>query len=170
MSAMAERAVSTRRSAPREIIRDFSPAELKAPFALRCGAKLLDYIILVAVPVTALLLGRMAGTGSDVDFQQTINSAAWLITVLLIITNLFLFPILSGQTIGMMLTGIRIVNTSGGRASTRSILIRHSIGYLLTLLTFGLGFVITLFNSQGRALHDYLAGTVVVHGRPRVMR
>jgi uncharacterized RDD family membrane protein YckC len=40
----------------------------------------------------------------------------------------------------------------------------------LTLLTLGLGFIFSAFNRKGRALHDYLAGTVVIFGRRRVLK
>ena len=34
------------------------------------------------------------------------------------------------------------------------------------ITTFGLGFLLAAFHPQGRALHDLLAGTVVVRSRP----
>jgi uncharacterized RDD family membrane protein YckC len=41
-------------------------------------------------------------------------------------------------------------------------LLRHFIGYPLSLIPFALGFLLVTVSSTGRALHDYIAGTVVV--------
>lgn len=131
---------------------------------------LIDYMLLVAVPVTAVLLGKLGGTGSDTSFQDTINNIGWVIAILLVIANMFILPGVSGQSIGKMITGIRIVSVDGTPASPRAVLLRNSAGYLFTLLTGGLGFLISLFGTSGRALHDYVGGTIVVYGRRRVLR
>jgi len=49
-------------------------------------------------------------------------------------------------------------------------LIRHFIGYPITVLTGGLGFFISILNIKGRAIHDYIAGTVVIYGRRTVKK
>jgi uncharacterized RDD family membrane protein YckC len=59
-------------------------------------------------------------------------------------------------------TGLRIERRDGERAGFARTLLRHTLGYLLSLLTLGLGFLLAAFNREGRALHDLLAGTVVV--------
>jgi uncharacterized RDD family membrane protein YckC len=41
-------------------------------------------------------------------------------------------------------------------------MLRHTVGYLASLVTLGLGFLLAAFNREGRALHDLIAGTVVV--------
>lgn len=131
---------------------------------------LIDYMLLVAIPVTAVLLGRLGGTGSDTGFQETINNTGWVIAILLVIANMFILPGVSGQSIGKMITGIRIVSIDGTPASPKAILLRNGVGYLITLLTGGLGFLISLFGANGRALQDYVGGTIVVYGRRRVLR
>jgi uncharacterized RDD family membrane protein YckC len=64
-----------------------------------------------------------------------------------------------------MLTGLKVVKTDGSEAKLKNLLIRHLIGYPLMFLTLGLGFLISVFSQKGRALHDILAGTVVIYGR-----
>jgi uncharacterized RDD family membrane protein YckC len=66
-----------------------------------------------------------------------------------------------------MLTGLRVVRSDGSAASLSRILVRHLVGYPLTFLTLGLGFVFSFFNRDGRALHDYISGTTLVFGRQR---
>ena len=99
--------------------------------------------------------------------NSEISNTGWLIMVLLALTNFVIFPMFSGQSIGKMLTGLRVVRTDGNIASFSQLLVRHSIGYLLTIATVGLGFLFSILNPKGRALHDFLAGTVVVYGQRR---
>lgn len=165
MSARLERAVPARMEKAPQVVVNFDVERLKAPFLLRCGALLIDYIILISVPVISLLLGRMSGADPS-KFLQSANTG-WLIMILLALTNLVVLPMISGQTIGKILTGLRIVKADGSPASFSRLLVRHLIGYPLTALTVGIGFLFSALTGGGRALHDYLAGTIVVYGRSR---
>ena len=168
MSARVERAVPTTRTKPEPVIVDFDGERLKAPFLLRCGAILIDYILLVAVPVVSLLIGKSFAYDGAKLLNSQVSNAGWLIMILFGITNFVIFPMFSGQSVGKMLTGLRVVKTDGNAASFSRLLVRHLIGYPLTILTAGLGFLFAVLNSKGRALHDFLSGTVVVYGRKRI--
>ncbi len=165
--AVAIAADGKRNYKARQVVVGFDAERLKAPFLLRCGAILIDYILLVVVPVAALLLGRFF----DYDGTKLLNSetsnAGWLIMILLALTNFIIFPLLTGQTIGKMLTGLKVVKTDGTEPTFGALLIRHLIGYPLVFLTLGLGFLISVFSPKGRALHDFLSGTVVIYGQRR---
>jgi uncharacterized RDD family membrane protein YckC len=152
----------------REIIVAFAPEQVKAPFFLRCGALLLDYVLIVAFPVVCLLLGRVSGDDGAKLLNGDWNSAGWLIAILFAVADLVLLPAFSGQSIGKIAAGLRIVKLDGTPASTGTILLRQTVGYLITLLTGGIGFMISVFSSKGRALHDYLTGTVVIYAERNV--
>jgi uncharacterized RDD family membrane protein YckC len=164
MALTTDRAVD--RAAKREIVVDFVPEALRAPFSLRCVAGFVDYIIVVAAPVLGLVFGLLIGA----DPTKSSPGTAWLIAFLLGVSNLLIFPALSGQTLGMMITGLRIVRSDGRDASVGSIVLRNTFGYLLTLLTGGLGFLLAAVTPKGRALHDYVSGTLVVFGKKRILR
>ncbi len=149
------------------VIVDFDAERLKAPFLLRCGAFLIDYILFIGIPVIGLLIARFSGEDGAKLLNSEINSTGWLIALLVGLTNFVIFPMFSGQSIGKMLTGLRVVNMHGDYPSFSKLLIRHSIGYFLTLLTGGLGFLLSVFNIKGRALHDLLAGTIVIYGQQK---
>lgn len=170
MSAQVVRQTSTRSIKPEQIVVNFDAERLKAPFLLRCGAILIDYIILVAIPIISLLIYKYSGREPSKMLNNEIINAGWLIMVLLALTNFVLLPLLVGQSIGKMLTGLRVVKKDGKSPSLGSLFIRHLIGYPLTILTFGLGFFISVINSKGRALHDFLAGTVVIYGQKQIVR
>ena len=168
MSARAERTVPVRSLRAEKIIVNFDAERLKAPFLLRCGAVLIDYILLICMPVISLLLGRSFSYDGAKLLNSEVSNAGWLIMILLAVTNFVIFPLFTGKSLGKMLTGLRIVKVDGNPPSLISLLIRHLVGYPLTLLTLGIGFLLSVFNQKGRALHDLLAGTVVVYGRRKI--
>ena len=170
MSAVPNPTAQIERPGAREILIGFSPEAVKAPFLLRCGALIIDYIIVVAIPVIGLLLSRLSGNDGAKLLNEGLSSAGWLIAVLVGLTNIVLLPMFSGQTLGKIITGLRIVRIDGRAPSIGSIAFRQTGGYLLTLATGGLGFFVSFFSSKGRALHDYLAGTVVIYADRRVVR
>jgi uncharacterized RDD family membrane protein YckC len=170
MSARAEKVIPAKKINAKEVIVGFDAEKLKAPILLRCGALLIDYILIISIPVISLLLGRYMGDDGAKLLNNEISNAGWLITLLLTVTNFLIFPMFSGQTIGKVLTGLRITTIEGKDAGLLSLFLRHFIGYPLTLLTGGLGFFISLFNAKGRALHDLISKTMVVYGRQTIKK
>ncbi|MEX1127470.1 MAG: RDD family protein [Vicinamibacterales bacterium] len=75
------------------------------------------------------------------------------------------FTTAGGQTIGKMLTGIRVV-TSDEDAWTDRVPVGgaalRAVGYVMSALPAGLGFLPVLFGAERRGLHDRLAHTRVV--------
>ena len=148
-----------------EKIIEFSPEVLSAPFALRVAALTIDYIVLLVMPIFWLVLARFL---SDTGVPDAIGRTIWTLAVLLAVIDCVLLPIVfGGQSLGKMLVGIRIVKRDGTRAHALQILLRNVLGYLLTIATLGLGFLLAAITPSGRALHDYIGGTIVIRGRKR---
>lgn len=162
MSSKAE-ATATLAKRDQEIIVNFETDKLAAPFFLRCGALLIDYILVLIAPVAMMLLGRYFGTDGARLVAGSLNDTGWLIALLVAATNFILLPLFSGQSIGKLITGLRIVRSDGRHASPVRIALRQSLGYGVTVLSFGLGFILSALNSSGRTLHDLLFGTIVVY-------
>ncbi len=163
-----KRTVPSPRIKTEKVVVDFDPDRLKAPFLLRCGALLIDYILLISIPVISLLLARFSGEDGAKLLTSELNNTGWLIMILLGLTNFIIFPMFTGQSIGKMLTGLRVVKLDGTNPTFGALFLRHIVGYPLTVLTGGIGFLISAFNQKGRSLNDIIAGTVVVYGRRRV--
>lgn len=168
MSAKSERIVAVPKTKAQEIVVDFDVERLKAPFLLRCGAMLIDYILLISIPVISLLLGRFFQYDGTKLLNSEISNAGWLIMILVALTNFVILPMFTGKSVGKFLTGLRIVKTDGNSPSIATLFVRHLIGYPLTILSLGIGFLFAVLNQKGRALHDFLAGTVVVYGSRKV--
>jgi uncharacterized RDD family membrane protein YckC len=67
----------------------------------------------------------------------------------------------SGQTLGKMLAGIRVVGADGGRVAMTQSALRAALAPL-ALATLGLGYLPALLGRDPRALHDRLSSTRVV--------
>lgn len=137
-------------------------ATLHAPFSLRCGAMLLDYTLVVAILAFATLLARVFDRGTA---SETVLVAGYVAALGAVVLNFIVLAGLSGRTLGKWATGLRIERNNGKRLSFGRATLRHLVGYPLSLLTFGVGFLIAAFSTEGLTLHDRLAGTVVVRGR-----
>jgi uncharacterized RDD family membrane protein YckC len=73
---------------------------------------------------------------------------------------LTLFTLASGQTIGKMARGIKVVHATGPLGAKHAVL--RTIGYLASALPAGLGFVSGVLRADRLTFHDRLAGTQVV--------
>ena len=135
---------------------------LKAPFPLRCGALLIDYIALVSLIVIGTLIARMLGGGARAAGNSA-ETAGIVLAVVVAVLNLVIIPGVTGLTLGKWATGLRIErNDGGGRPGVARALLRHFVGYPLSLVLLGLGFLIAAVSVHGRGLHDIIAGTIVV--------
>jgi uncharacterized RDD family membrane protein YckC len=164
MSSSALAAVLPNNIHQMEKTTEFSPITLRAPLYLRCAAIFIDYMLLVCIPVGWLLFSEFVGDGS---VNLTVSSSVWLFVLLFWILDFLGLPLLRGQTLGKMAAGITILRTDGRPVRLGRLLLRNVLGYLITALTLGLGFLISAVNKSGRSLHDFLSGTVVVYGRKR---
>jgi uncharacterized RDD family membrane protein YckC len=134
---------------------------LRAPFALRCGAFLIDYIVLVSLVVSGTLFARMLGGGAR-SAGSSAETAAITLAIVVALLNLVVLPGLTGLTLGKWAAGLRIQRLDSGHPGIGRALLRHFVGYPLSLAVFGMGFFLAAVTVQGRGLHDMIAGTVVV--------
>lgn len=146
-----------------ETVIDFTPEALRPPFVLRIAALFIDYMLVLAMPVLWLLGSKVFGESANAN----IPTVVWLLVVIIWLIDFLLLPLFRGQTFGKMLSGLTIVNSDGTPVRLAGLLRRNLLGYFLTLVTLGLGFLISAFNDTGRSLHDYIGGTVVIAGRKR---
>src|SRR5919206_1350754 len=79
---------------------------LRAPFSLRCGALLIDYILLAGVMAFATLLARLFG-----DMRRgsaAVLTAGYLSVAGVALLNFIVIAALSGRTLGKWMAGLRI--------------------------------------------------------------
>ncbi len=74
---------------------------------------------------------------------------------------LMVFQLAMGQTLGMRLLRMRIIDVWGERPSIARCAARTG-GYLVSTATMLLGFLWVGFDAEKRGLHDWIAGTYVI--------
>jgi uncharacterized RDD family membrane protein YckC len=139
-------------------------ARFRAPFALRCGAILIDYIMLVAILAFSTLVSRLLGGGAR-SAGNSSETVGILLAIVVAGLNLGVLPGLTGFTVGKWAAGLRILREDGREIGVGRAFLRHLVGYPLSFMTLGLGFLATAFTARGRGLHDLIAGTIVVRER-----
>jgi uncharacterized RDD family membrane protein YckC len=156
----------------------------RAPFSLRCGAFLVDYILLAAIIAFSTMMARVGGRPRAL--ASTSETLGFFIAGAIALLNFVGLTALRGQTLGKWATGLCIRRSDGEPLNLVRSLMRHLIAYPLSFLILGLvflaadfptaalvaagGFALTLalgfamaaVGANGRALHDIIADTVVV--------
>lgn len=159
MTARVERAAIKRAEVIKRPRRE--PIErLPAPFSLRCGAVLIDYILFVAILALSTIIARMLGGGARTAGTSA-ETFGFLFAIIFAVLNLGILAGLTGRTVGKWATGLRIERTDNQNPGIGRALLRNFVGYPLSFLTLGLGFLMAAFTARGRTLHDLISGTVV---------
>lgn len=70
-----------------------------------------------------------------------------------------------GATLGKMALGMRVVDESGQNAGFLKVLIRETIGKLVSAIVLFIGFIWILFDDKRQGWHDKIGGTFVVKAR-----
>lgn len=130
----------------------------------RLVAALIDLVLLTVVDgIVVYLTLALAGLGLDAIARVPL---APLLGFLAILDGGYLvaFVAASGQTIGKMVTGIRVMGDDGCRVDLGDAVLR-AVGCGISALTAGLGYLPAFVAADGRALQDRIAGTRVVSAR-----
>jgi len=91
--------VQTANFSPRPTVRSESRVRVRyrAPFALRCGALLIDYILLVLILTFSIMVARMLGGGARTA-GGTAEKIGIIITLIVAVLDLVVLAGLQGQT------------------------------------------------------------------------
>ena len=119
----------------------------------RLGASILDGVLLAIVLSVALAILSQLG-----DSFQLIQVAGLAVPVGY---HWYFWTRRNGQTPGKFALGIRVIKTDGSELSDTDALIR-AIGYNVSALLCGLGFIWAIFDQNNQTWHDKLASTYVV--------
>ena len=132
-----------------------------AGVAPRFGAALIDIVLVTATDAVVLYLTlAIAGLTLDqVSLIPRIPMAAFL--MLMNGGYLIVFTAAGGQTIGKMVTGVRVIRDGGEPVDLAGAVLRAA-ACALSVVTFGLGYLPALLTADRRALQDRVSGTRVV--------
>jgi uncharacterized RDD family membrane protein YckC len=148
-------------SAPAERAGEIEASDQIAALGRRMGAAALDWLMLIALDVAVvyftLRVSRLAPA------QMGLLPPGPMIVFFLLLNGgyLALFTAATGQTIGKMAVGVRVVPVGEGPLTVGRALMRV-VALIASALPAGLGLLPLAFDHERRGLHDRLAKTRVV--------
>ncbi|MEK7476417.1 MAG: RDD family protein [Candidatus Coatesbacteria bacterium] len=141
----------------------------KAPTPAGHDVRFIAHVIDTAAIVLLLLAGLVVGLflGNVIGrYSQTLGAVVVLLPPFLMHPWYYIWAARkSGATPGKRALGLSVVRVSGRPIGPGTLSLRYG-GYLLSALTLGLGHLVVLARRDRRALHDHVAGTVVMQARP----
>jgi uncharacterized RDD family membrane protein YckC len=165
-----------------------------ATFAERCGAFVLDALILLGVLVAVTLLLAAVEWGSKMRFDGEVAVVIWLLGAFLLRNFYFVaFEMRAGAaTPGKRALGLRVVARDGGRLTANAVFARNAMREIevflpasflfangmgvdagliaLGAIWSGVFVLFPLFNRDRLRLGDLAAGTMVIKAPRRVLR
>lgn len=130
-----------------------------AGFWIRTVAVLIDFAIFAIVQFS---FGFVAGSvwGAEIEELAPFQTAVVLATLLFTAAYSTVLHALTGQTVGKMVVGIRVVATDGELLTLGGAFLRY-LGYYASLGPLAFGYLMAGLRKDKRALHDLLAGSRV---------
>lgn len=132
-----------------------------APFSRRIGAALIDFVLIAGIDLAVVRL-TLAVLGASWSGALSLR---WLpLGLFFLLLNggyLVAFTVASGQTIGKMLTGVRVVTETSLRVPVSQAVVRAAV-LALAVAPFGLGYLPALLTRSARGIHDRLSNTRVI--------
>ena len=152
-----------------------SSARTYAGFWIRFAAMFLDRIIIgVVMSPVSIMAGMFMGTLPRIDRSEVQLGALFSViglAVLLGVLASWLYEALMTSsskqaTVGKMVFGLVVTDTQGRRISFAHATGRFFAKFLSGPLTLMIGFIMAGFTERKQALHDFIASTYVLKGRP----
>lgn len=130
------------------------PPGALAGFWIRFGAAILD----------GILLGIIGGV-LTFPFGDSSSSSSLLQGIIAVVYFTFLHSTKAGQTVGMRVCGLRIVDAAtGGQVEPSKAIGRWLMSYV-SAIPIGLGYLWMLWDDKNQTWHDKVASTLVVYSR-----
>ena len=148
-----------------------------AGFWVRLSAQMVDGLILGLIQFAFIFLPMIAylyntGMSMMLDPQMAAMSVPPILTLIpaaiVILYVLYFVALTAGKhqgTYGKRSMGIYVRKRDGGRVWIGHSLVRY-VGYFVSMIPFGIGYLMAAFHNKKLALHDLIAGTEVVYGTP----
>ncbi len=138
-----------------------------AGFFTRLLASIIDSILLGIVQFVVGLVftfGPMAFLrGQNVALLMFLPLVQFLLQIMMTVYYYGIYQHNTGQTIGKKAMGIKVVDAVTGQTpSVGKFLLRDILGKIISAFTFLIGYLMVLWDPKKQALHDKVAGTVVI--------
>jgi len=125
----------------------------RAGFGIRLVAYLMDSVIIFLI---SLLIGVMMSFG-----RSALDVGESLVYILFTLYSIGMWVFAGGATIGKKIMGIKIVTADGSPIGLGRAILRL-IGYFVSGLFLGLGYLWIIWDEKKQGFHDKIAGTITV--------
>jgi uncharacterized RDD family membrane protein YckC len=139
-----------------------------AGFWIRAVAAVIDLAVLLIVQATYTAAASLV-FGADPERSFAVASTVSFFTLVFAAFYTSVLHAMTGQTIGKLVVGVRVVALDGESPVGGAAFLRW-LGYFASGVTFGLGFLMAGLRTDKRALHDLIAGTRVERVARRAAR
>ena len=130
-------------------------SDMYAGFWIRCVAFFVDAVFVAGLMNIAVYF----------DIESYIPISIGIVYMILFAFYSFVFVYLfDGQSIGKMLTGIKVVEDKGNKLAFSTVFVREFAGKIIMIPLF-LTFIFTAFSYKKRSLMDYLSDTSVIKSK-----
>ena len=119
-------------------------------------AFLVDAIVISIIILVLGEVGVIDPLGNEAGASTQVVEAVIAFGYYILLTAAF------GATLGKMALGIKVVDESGQKAGFFKVLIRETIGKVVSGLILLLGYIWVLFDGRRQGWHDKIAATFVV--------
>jgi len=135
-----------------------------AGFASRFAAFMVDLVVLTGIFILVLAAINFTVSVLTGKSIHSNHGNTWVVVAYAVWAFIYFahFWGLNGKTPGGTLFGVQVLTSDGGDVSGRRA-IGRTLAFPLSFLILCLGFLGILLGDQRRALHDILAGTVVIY-------
>ena len=146
-------------------LQNVPPAGTPAGFFSRLEAFIIDLLL-----ITVISLGAIGGGELIIRFFMRpffelnfhlVRYSPMIVTAVIVIYNLFFWTLL-GYTPGKFLLGVKIVRRNGSKLGLGRAIVRF-VGYWISIIPLGLGFIWIILDPKREGWHDKLAGTHVIY-------
>ncbi len=142
-----------------------------AGFWIRSAALIIDMVItfvvwgrVQSILVIAVILFSKQGNLMSMETMSMFIRMLYVIYVLAVFAYFVIMTYVFQGTIGKKLLGIEVRSVqTGGKVSIGSVVMRETVGKMISVCVVCIGFLMAGFTTQKQALHDKISGTVVVY-------
>jgi|TARA_B110000914_G_scaffold24035_1_gene17946 uncharacterized RDD family membrane protein YckC len=132
-------------------------------FWSRLGASIIDSIIIIVITLPTLYLIYGGDYFNSEEFIQGFSDV--IISYVFPLVATILFWIYKCATPGKIALSVKIVDAkTGNNPTVRQSIIRY-LGYYVSLIPLGLGFLWIAWDAKKQGWHDKMAGTVVIRSK-----
>jgi uncharacterized RDD family membrane protein YckC len=165
-NAVSRQTATARSPVPISIVANSAPKPLqnfegKLVFLSRTLSGLVDLICVVLFVGIFIIAADLFGGIIVLDALSLLDFAALFLLMYFVYSLFFLFLTASSQTIGMMITELRVVGMEEVRPPLRK-LAKRCFWHLVSLFLLGIGLLWGVFDRNNLCLHDRLSSTRVV--------